>query len=113
MQEEFCWVYMTASDKDEARSIGKALLRERLVACVNIIPSMMSMYWWEDDIEEGEEVILVAKTRRSLFEAVQNKTRALHSYDCPCILALPVKNGFPDFFAWIREQTEPRVERRG
>jgi periplasmic divalent cation tolerance protein len=100
------FVYMTAASKEEAVKIGKALVSERLAACVNIIDKMRSIYWWEGEVQEDQEVVLIAKTRESLVNAVVEKVTALHSYSVPCVVALPIVAGNPAYLDWIAEETE-------
>ena len=106
MPEEFYWVYMTTADKDEARKIGRALLEERLVACVNMIDQMASMYWWRGEIQEDGETVLIAKTRKTHLPGLMEKVKALHGYECPCIIALPIRDGFPGYLEWLAKETE-------
>lgn len=101
----FEFVYITAASPEEARKIGRALVEERLAACVNIIDSMTSLYWWEGKIDEGRETVLIAKTREDLVAAVSDRVKALHSYSCPCVVSLPITQGNPDFLAWIERET--------
>ena len=103
---EINWVYMTAGNKEEARSIGRELVESRLAACVNIIDPMNSIYTWEGKIQEDTEVILIAKTRRALVQELTEKVKDLHSYDCPCIVSLPVSGGNPAFLEWIAESVK-------
>jgi len=105
MTTGICLLYMTAADADEARRIGDALVAERLAACVNIIPGMTSVYRWEGRIQHDSETVMIAKTRAELVERVTARVRALHSYDCPCVVALPVAGGNPAFLSWISEET--------
>lgn len=100
-----CLVYMTASSLDEARAIGRALVEQRLVACVNIVPGMTSIYRWQGAIEEGSEVVVIGKTRRALVEKVAAAVRAVHSYTVPCVVALPIEAGNGGFLAWIDQET--------
>ena len=100
-----CLLYMTAPDAEEARRIGDALVAERLAACVNIIPGMTSIYRWEDEVRHETECVLIAKTRGELVERATARVRALHSYDCPCVVALPVTGGNPEFLSWISKET--------
>ena len=104
---ELTWVYMTAESVDEARVIGKLLVEKRLAACVNIIENMTSIYWWEGQVREGRETVLIAKTRASHLPELIAEVRAAHSYACPCVVALPIDEGNPDFLEWIRQETEP------
>ena len=99
------FVYITTAGMDEAETIGRALISERLAACVNLIDKMKSMYWWENEIQEDSEVILIAKTRESLVEPLIERVKSLHSYDCPCIVAFPVSQGNQAFLEWIMAET--------
>jgi periplasmic divalent cation tolerance protein len=101
-----CLVYMTAGDRDEARRIGRELISNRLAACVNMVDNMRCMYRWEGEVEEDREVILIAKTRESLVRRLTEKVKTIHSYDCPCILSLPVAGGNREFLDWIAEETD-------
>jgi periplasmic divalent cation tolerance protein len=98
-------IYVTASSLDQAKSIGHKIVEERLVACVNILPGMTSIYRWQGKLEEAEEVVMIVKTTESLVERVISRVRELHSYECPCIVAVPVVAGDPDFLAWISGET--------
>ncbi|UCF84904.1 MAG: divalent-cation tolerance protein CutA [Desulfobacteraceae bacterium] len=100
------FIYVTAGSMNEAKKIGKALVSNRLAACVNIIDNMHSMYWWEDEIQEDREVILIAKTKESLVPELIDKVKSMHSYDCPCIVSLPILAGNKAFLEWIAEQTK-------
>ena len=99
------WVYMTAGSVDEARSIGAALVGDRLAACVNILEGMRSLYWWDGAVQEDHEAVLIAKTTQGQLDALVERVTALHSYDCPCIVALPMIGGHPDFLTWIAAET--------
>lgn len=98
-------IYMTAGSAGEARRIGKALVEARLAACVNVIEGMISMYWWEGTVREDAEVVMIAKTRAALVEPLSAKVRDLHSYDCPCVVAVPITGGNPAFLDWIAKET--------
>ena len=99
------FVYITAASEDEARRIGRALVDEQLAACVNILPRMESIYRWENRVETAAEAVLIAKTRKALFEQLAERVRGLHSYSCPCIVAWPLTDGAPAYLDWIREST--------
>jgi periplasmic divalent cation tolerance protein len=94
-------VYMTVGSKDEAESIGKELVLSGLVACVNIIEKMTSIYFWEDELQTDTEVVLIAKTIESNVPSLVAKVKSLHSYDCPCVISLPVLDGNKSFMDWI------------
>lgn len=104
----FRLIYVTASSQEEAARIGRTLVQERLVACVNIIPGMTSLYWWDGAIQEDQETVLIAKTRTEHVPAIVERVKAVHSYECPCVLALPIDDGNPGFLDWIRRETAPR-----
>ena len=101
-----CMVYMTAADEDEAARIGRALVEARLAACVNIIPGMRSFYRWQGEVRDDREVVMIAKSRRTLVDALVARVKELHGYECPCVVALPIKGGNRDFLDWIAAETE-------
>lgn len=104
-------LYMTAGSAEEAHRIASVLVEERLAACANIIDGMRSLYWWEGAVQDDAEVVLIAKTTAALLDTVIERVKALHSYDCPCVVALPVEGGNPAFLEWIEQQTGPRAGR--
>jgi periplasmic divalent cation tolerance protein len=101
---EYCSIYVTAGSEEEAAGIGWKLIEERLAACVNILP-VRSLYRWEGSIEDEAEVVMFVKTRASLAEKVTERVKSLHSYEVPCIVVLPIKQGNPDYLQWIEEST--------
>ena len=103
--EKLCWVYMTVGSFEEAKSIGQILVGQNLAACVNLLENMTSIYKWEEKLEESQEVIMIAKTRKTLMPKLIETVNSLHSYDCPSILELPIQGGNPDFLSWIKSQT--------
>lgn len=98
-------VYITAADRAQALEIGRALVESRLAACANILPGITSIYRWEGQVHQDDEVALLAKTRSELAEAVIAKVLELHSYSCPCVVALPISAGNPAFLEWIAAET--------
>lgn len=98
-------IYITTDGPEEARTIGRALVEERLAACANVIDPMVSIYRWEGEVQEGRETVLIAKTSAACVEALTERVRALHSYDCPCIVAVSVEGGNPAFLNWIDAET--------
>lgn len=95
------FVYMTAGSLEEAQRIGGKLVEERLAACVNIIDGMHSIYRWEGKRQQDREVVLIAKTTRKRLPALVETVKAVHSYDCPCIVSLAIDGGNPAFLDWI------------
>lgn len=97
-------IYITCKDRSEAEDIGRALLKKRLVACVNIIPGMHSMYLWppkKGTIEEAEEVILLCKTIESKWVALEQEVLKLHSYSTPEIAAIPLTHVTKNYSDWL------------
>ncbi len=100
-----CIVYMTAADREAALRIGRLLVAERLAACVNILGAVTSVYEWDGAVEEGEEIAFIAKTSEDRIKALSERVKAVHDYDCPCVVALPLTGGNPAFLDWIGDQT--------
>ena len=98
-------VYMTAGNRAEATRIGRVLVEENLAACANVIDGMTSVYRWQGEICEDAETVLIAKTTEALAVTLTERVKALHSYDCPCIVTLPLSGGNAAFLDWISEQT--------
>jgi periplasmic divalent cation tolerance protein len=99
------FVYVTAADAAAALRIGRAAVEERLAACANVLDGMRSVYWWEGRVQEGAEAVLILKTTDDRLAALIARVRALHSYDCPCIEALPVVAGHQAFLDWVAGET--------
>ena len=95
------FIYMTAGNKAEAKKIGKELVASRLAACVNILDNMNSVYMWEGEIQDDSEVVLIAKTTQARVPELVEKVKSIHSYDCPCIVSLPVLDGHKPFLDWV------------
>ena len=100
-------VYITVAHAAEAADIAKTLVEDRLAAGVNVIPSVRSVYRWKGAVREAGELVVVAKTRAGLVDTLTDRVKALHSYECPCIVATPITGGNPDYLSWIDEQTMP------
>ncbi|MBI5100550.1 MAG: divalent-cation tolerance protein CutA [Nitrospirae bacterium] len=104
---EYIAVLITAPDEQEAVRIAEGLVSERLAGCVNIVRNVRSIYRWEGKTEDSTEVLMIAKTRRELFDPLVKKVRELHSYKVPEVIALPVMLGFDDYLGWLRQETGP------
>jgi periplasmic divalent cation tolerance protein len=98
-------VYCTFPDQASALNIGEALVRERLAACVNVLPGMQSVYAWKGAVERADEVVAILKSREGLKEALFAAVKARHPYETPVLLALPVDGVDPATAAWILEET--------
>ena len=101
----FSIVYITAGDMEEARKIGKKLVEERLVACVNLFP-ITSIFRWQGSIDEANEVAIVAKTKAGKVKDIENRVKELHSYDVPCVVSFKMDEGSKDYLDWIGESVE-------
>lgn len=101
---DFMMAYVTCSSKDEAKKILLALLEERLVACGNISSPVTSYYHWKGTIESSEEVVLILKTKASLFKAAKEKIAELHSYEVPCILGFEINQIHESYKRWMEEE---------
>ncbi len=99
------FVYATTGDAAEALRIARAVVEERLAACANIIDGMRSVYWWEGVVQEAGEAVLILKTTDDHLGALIARVKDLHSYDCPCIEALPVVAGNQGFLDWLANET--------
>ena len=99
--ERAVFVYTTYPSIVEAETRRPALVERRLCACVNILPGMVSFYWWQGKIDRGDEVVMIIKTRAALAEPVRAAVKEMHSYTTPAILVLPVESVDPDYHAWI------------
>ena len=98
----FSIVYITAGSMDEAKSIGRVLVEERLAACVNIFP-ITSIYRWNNDIEEAGEFVMLVKTVTGKVKDIEMRVKQLHSYEVPCVISFKMDSGSEDYLKWIGE----------
>ena len=108
--ERAALVYTTYPSIVEAEQAGRALVERRLCACVNILPGMVSHYWWQGAVERGEEVVMIIKTRASLAERVGAAVKEMHSYTTPAILVLAIESVDSGYLAWLMAATEPATK---
>src|SRR5918996_2287172 len=101
---EFIIVYVTAGSAEEADRLAQSLVGDRLAACVNRIKSVQSVYRWQGEVEQSDEELLIIKTHKELFPALEARVRELHSYSVPEIIAVPVVTGSPGYLGWLRGQ---------
>lgn len=99
------FVYVTTTDRDEAMTIGRSIVEDRLAACANVLDNMTSLYWWDDQLQEAGESVLVAKTTEPLVEALIDRIKQLHGYDCPCVVAWPIEKANTAYLDWLGAQT--------
>jgi periplasmic divalent cation tolerance protein len=98
-------VLVTCPTADRAAEIARALVEERLAACGNVVPGLRSIYRWEGKIQDDAEALLVLKTTRERFEALRDRVLALHPYQVPEVIALPIEAGSAAYLAWIAAET--------
>jgi periplasmic divalent cation tolerance protein len=108
--ERAVFVYITYPSVVEAERAGRALVELRLCACVNILPDMISYYWWQGTVERGEEAVMIVKTRSSLAERVSTAVKEMHSYTTPAILVVPLESVDKGYLAWLMAETEPTAK---
>lgn len=99
-------ILITASSIDEARKIGNTLMEERLIACVNIIPQVESIFYWQEKVCNEKEALMIIKTRKSLIADIIKKVKSIHSYSVPEIIALPIISGSEDYLKWVGDVTK-------
>jgi periplasmic divalent cation tolerance protein len=104
--ERAVFVYTTYPSIVEAEKAGRAIVERRLAACVNILPGMISHYWWEGALERGEEAVMIIKTRASLAEGVRKAVKEMHAYTMPAILVIPLESVDQAYLGWIMAETE-------
>jgi periplasmic divalent cation tolerance protein len=97
-------VEITAPSEREAERIGRALIEEGLASCVNLLPGVRSVYRWKGKVEEASETMLLVKTTETALPGLTRRVRALHSYECPCIVAFEIVGGNPDYVAWVEAE---------
>ena len=98
-------VYSTTPDMNTAEKIAEQLVGEKLAACVSMMPSVQSVYRWQGTIEKASEVALMIKTTQQLFSALSEKLVAIHPYDVPELVAVPVVDGLPSYLQWVQDET--------
>ena len=98
---DFVFAYITAEDGNQALSIGTALIEEHLAGCVNVFDNMTSIYKWDGEIRTDSEAVLIAKTTSEKFQSLVARVKELHTYDCPCIVSIPLINGNSQYLEWL------------
>jgi periplasmic divalent cation tolerance protein len=106
--EELAYIVLliTASNIEEANKIAELLLNQRKAACVNIVPGVSSLFWWQDKLDSTQESLLIVKTKASLLPEAISLVKGIHSYDVPEIIALPIVGGNQDYLDWIDKEVK-------
>jgi periplasmic divalent cation tolerance protein len=102
----YSMIYVTASGVEEAKRIARTVLGEKLVACANIIPKMESIYWWEGNLEEDVESVLLLKTHSKSVDKVIDRVKEIHSYQTLCALEIQIKSGSREYLDWLDNSLE-------
>lgn len=100
-------VLVTVGSVAEGERIADAIVGERLAACVNIVGPVRSVYWWDQQVQHDEELLLIMKTRAALFAALEARVRALHSYTTPEVIAVPITSASQPYIEWLLRETHP------
>ena len=98
-------VYITCPSREQAKTMASVLLQERLIACANIFDNGTSLYWWQGEMQEATEALCLCKTTKKCYPALEQRIKTLHPYEVPCIVALPLVEGFAPFLRWIAAET--------
>ena len=104
-EEQLCLVYVTAPNEEVAEELAKLVVSKKLAACVNILPSIKSVYIWEEKLESQPEVLLVIKTRRSRFDELESTICENHPYDVPEVILTEINDGSENYLNWLLNQT--------
>jgi periplasmic divalent cation tolerance protein len=96
-------VLITASSKEEAVAIGKALVDEHLAACANIVPEIFSFFFWQGKMQDARETLLIVKSRLPIMDRIVERVKSLHSYSVPEVIALPIVAGSREYLDWVTE----------
>jgi periplasmic divalent cation tolerance protein len=104
-------VYVTAPSVKAAEGIGAAVVAEGLAACANVLGNVRSVFRWKGRVERAREAVLILKTRKSRVAALTRRLKALHSYDVPCVVTLPILGGNGDFLEWVAAESLPSKRR--
>ena len=112
--DELLLIYTTWESVEQAQKAGKYLLEKRLCGCVNICPEMLSMFWWppkESKIDESKEVVMIVKTLKRKYKELEKEIYKIHTYNVPCIIAIPASKVNKNYFDWIKEEIEMGEEK--
>ena len=100
-------IFITCANKDEAEKIASGLIGAKLAACVNVVPGVESLFWWENKLDRAAEVLLIVKSKKTALTKIIKKVKSLHSYSTPEIIALPIVAGDKDYLKWVGDCVKP------
>ncbi|KAK8947108.1 hypothetical protein KSP39_PZI006397 [Platanthera zijinensis] len=98
-------VYVTVPNREAGKKLAESIINEKLAACVNIVPGIQSVYWWEGKVQSDSEELLIIKTRESLLNPLTEHVKANHEYEVPEVIALPINGGNDEYLEWIKNST--------
>ena len=96
-------IFITASDKKEAKNIASQLVKNKLAACVNIVEKLESLFWWQGKVDQAKETLLIVKSKKEKLAKIIKVVKSLHSYEVPEIIALPIIGGYKPYLNWIND----------
>ena len=103
-------VLVNCGNQKEAEELARSLVEKKLAACVNVLPGLVSWYWWENKLTQDQEIMLVIKSSREVFPELEKEIRRLHSYAVPEVIALPIVEGSANYLNWIEESLKSSDE---
>jgi len=103
-ENKFIMIITTVNSDSAAKKIAQALIEEKLAACVNIIPSVTSIFRWEGKVSTESELILIAKSKKKLFDEIKDKILSLHPYKLPEIITVPIVDGSKEYLKWVEDE---------
>jgi periplasmic divalent cation tolerance protein len=103
MTKQTLVIMSTAPDESVAAALAAALVERRLAACVNLVPGVRSLYWWDGALQDDAEVLMICKTDAERLDALTEALQQMHPYDCPEVVALPVAGGAERYLSWISD----------
>lgn len=106
-------IYVTTAHRNEAENIAETVVTKHLAACANLFDGVISIFQWDGQLHREKEAVLILKTTEEKVEALTAKIRELHSYECPCILILPIEGGNPAFLEWVAHSTNIVLDEKG
>lgn len=99
-------ILCTTDSLESAKQLARSLVEKKLVACVNIVPNMTSVYSWQGEVHEDQEWLLLIKSTEQRFSDIKSTISAIHSYDSPELISLNIENGLPDYLQWIQDSVK-------
>ncbi|MGD9075845.1 MAG: divalent-cation tolerance protein CutA [Desulfobacteraceae bacterium] len=104
---EYIQIFTTTEKKDDAEVISREIVEKRLAACAQVVGPIMSTYWWNEEIERTEEWLCIMKSRRDLYNELENAVKSIHPYEEPEIVALPIVSGSQSYLKWLDQEVKP------